>query len=192
MSIHHAAAHLVLPALVFAEPARTAHRLTGPEKGAFLGKDLWRLAAKFVDDDDDAADDDVDLAALPPRGVNAWVERVADAAAVVVRFPSPRREGEAHAAVIVPTRNRWLPFLPGGPRYFVLERAEDERGRASTSIVEWTSGWIRLDYGPGPQASDKDGFLDALERVLAGKRRPDRAAPRPVPEHVLRIIERAA
>ncbi|MCO5166746.1 MAG: hypothetical protein M9894_10320 [Planctomycetes bacterium] len=187
-TIHEAAAHLVLPALVFAEPARTARRLTGPEKGAFLGKDLWRLAAKFADDEAD----DVDLAALPPKGASAWVERVADVAAVVVRFPSPRQEGEAHAAVIVPTRNRWLPFLPGGARYFTLERTFDERGRAGTAIGEWTGEWIRVDFGPGPQASDKDGFLDAIERVLAGTRRPEGAAPRPVPEHVLRIIERAA
>ncbi len=175
-SIRHAAAHLVLPALVFADPARTTRRLVGPEQAAFLEKTVWGLAAGLSAG-----------APTSPDGFGAWVERPAGEEAFVVRFPSPRKAGEAHAAVIVATRHRWLPFLPATPRYFTLER-----GREGTTLGEWTDEWVHLSYGPGPRASDKDGFLRAVADVLAGRREVLDSTPRHVAEHVILRIARAA
>lgn len=174
-SIRHAAAHLVLPALVFAEPTRTLRRLSGADAGSFLAKTVWGLAAGFSDDKP-----------VAPEGLGAWSEPVGNARGVVVRFPSPRRAGEAHAAVLVPTR-RWLPLLAGTPRYFTLERS-----REGTVLGEWTDQWVHLSYGPGPRASDKDGFLRAIAEVLAGQREVVDSTPRHVAEHVVLRITRAA
>lgn len=175
-SIRHAAAHLVLPALVFAEPSRTLGRLAGREREAFLGKTVWGLAAGLSPG-----------APAPSDGLRAWGELLGQERAVVVRFPSPRARGEAHAAVIVPTRHRWLPLVSGTPRYFTLER-----GREGTTLGEWTDEWVHLSYGAGPRASDKDAFMGAIADVLAGRRAVVDSTPRHVAEHVLLRIARAA
>lgn len=132
---HYLFAHRVLPQYAFL-PGVDIFQVLEEQKENIL-KQLWALAAKYVDLDE----------CLPFAGFKIYFVKSTPFMGAIIVLPEPKKITEAHMVLFVRRIcKKRAGKKPSKCRYFTLEYGKNDK---DTVLGEWT-GRQHMNYGTGP------------------------------------------